>query len=60
MGLATARLLLENGAHVIITGRDDVRLTRAAEQLNVSSDGVAGLLTRRADSADPDRPGRPP
>lgn len=27
MGLATARLLLEAGAHIVITGRDDARPT---------------------------------
>ncbi|KJS58201.1 oxidoreductase [Streptomyces rubellomurinus] len=47
MGLATARLLLENGAHVVITGRSEERLARAAEEL----DGGARLLTVRADSA---------
>lgn len=47
MGLATARLLLEGGAHVVITGRSDDRLDRAAEEL----DGGARLLTVRADSA---------
>ncbi|WP_237291601.1 SDR family NAD(P)-dependent oxidoreductase [Streptomyces sp. Sge12] len=51
MGLATARLLLEAGAEVVITGRDDARLDRAAEQLAEVSDRGARLLTVRADSA---------
>ncbi|MCX5181103.1 SDR family NAD(P)-dependent oxidoreductase [Streptomyces virginiae] len=51
MGLATARLLLDAGAHVVITGRDDARLDRAAEQLVKASDQGARLLTIRADSA---------
>ncbi|WP_250569811.1 SDR family NAD(P)-dependent oxidoreductase [Streptomyces sp. CJ_13] len=38
MGLATARLLLEAGAQIVITGRDDARLDRAAEQLDKASD----------------------
>lgn len=48
MGLATARLLLERGAQVIITGRDKGRLERAADQL------AAGprLLAVQADAAD--------
>ncbi|MFJ2747835.1 SDR family NAD(P)-dependent oxidoreductase [Streptomyces sp. NPDC087297] len=51
MGLATARLLLEAGAEVVITGCDDARLDRAAEQLAEVSDRGARLLTVRADSA---------
>ncbi|GII51921.1 oxidoreductase [Planotetraspora thailandica] len=51
MGLATARLLLDEGAHVIITGRDDARLARAAEQLDKPSGRGARLLTVRADAA---------
>ncbi|MBO1419542.1 SDR family NAD(P)-dependent oxidoreductase [Streptomyces sp. FH025] len=49
MGLATARLLLDTGARVVITGRDDTRLARAAERL----DGGDRLLTVRADAAVP-------
>ncbi|MER5934449.1 SDR family oxidoreductase [Streptomyces sp. NPDC002054] len=51
MGLATARLLLEAGAHIVITGRDDARLDRAAEELDEVSDHGSRLLTVRADSA---------
>ncbi|MFE1873823.1 SDR family NAD(P)-dependent oxidoreductase [Streptomyces sp. NPDC059496] len=47
MGLATARLLLEAGAHIVITGRDDARLDRAAEQLAKVSDEGARLFTVR-------------
>ncbi|WP_258055902.1 SDR family NAD(P)-dependent oxidoreductase [Streptomyces sp. Ru62] len=51
IGLATARLLLEAGAEIVITGRDDARLDRAAEQLDKVSDQGARLFTVRADSA---------
>ncbi|APU15068.1 MULTISPECIES: SDR family NAD(P)-dependent oxidoreductase [Actinoalloteichus] len=51
MGLATARLLLERNAHVVITGRDEGRLASAAERLSRAADD-ARLLTVRADSAD--------
>ncbi|BBC28988.1 Oxidoreductase [Streptomyces graminofaciens] len=51
MGLATARLLLEAGSDIVITGRDDARLDRAAEQLDKVSDQGARLFTVRADSA---------
>ena len=51
MGLATSRLLLQAGASVVITGRDEGRLARTAERLDESSDGGARLFTVRADSA---------
>lgn len=38
IGLATTKLLLEQGAKVMITGRDASKLKAAAESLNVSSD----------------------
>jgi NAD(P)-dependent dehydrogenase (short-subunit alcohol dehydrogenase family) len=49
MGLATARRLLDDGTRVVITGRDDARLARAARQL------AAGdrLLAVRADASVP-------
>ncbi|MFJ2811799.1 SDR family NAD(P)-dependent oxidoreductase [Kitasatospora sp. NPDC087271] len=47
MGLAAARRLLAAGARVVITGRDDARLARAAERL----DGGDRLLAVRADVA---------
>ncbi|MFJ2866628.1 SDR family NAD(P)-dependent oxidoreductase [Kitasatospora sp. NPDC087314] len=54
MGLATARLLLAAGAQVVITGRDDARLARAAEQLTAEQPaGGDRLLTVRADVAVP-------
>ncbi|MEU4117917.1 glucose 1-dehydrogenase [Kitasatospora sp. NPDC028055] len=49
MGLATARHLLSTGARVVVTGRDDGRLARAAERL----DGGDRLLTVRADVSVP-------
>ncbi|MFC4908429.1 glucose 1-dehydrogenase [Actinomadura gamaensis] len=47
MGLATARLLLDEGAHVVITGRDRERLDAAAGTLDAGD----RLLTVRADAA---------
>ncbi|MEV0620565.1 glucose 1-dehydrogenase [Nonomuraea sp. NPDC050404] len=47
MGLATARRLLAEGAHVVITGRDDVRLKAALEEL----DGEDRVLAVRGDVA---------
>ncbi|WP_406095078.1 SDR family NAD(P)-dependent oxidoreductase [Kitasatospora purpeofusca] len=49
MGLATARVLLDRGANVVITGRDDARLARAEAEL------AAGerVFAVRADSARP-------
>ncbi|MFE7194697.1 SDR family NAD(P)-dependent oxidoreductase [Kitasatospora sp. NPDC057541] len=49
MGLATARLLLDRGASVVITGRDDARLSRAEVELG----GGERLFTVRADSSRP-------
>ncbi|MFJ8542370.1 SDR family oxidoreductase [Streptomyces sp. NPDC093586] len=48
MGLATARRLLDEGAYVVITGRDEARLAKAAVEL----DAGERLLTVRADAAD--------
>lgn len=50
IGLATARLLLQLGAEVIITGRDGDRLASAAAQLNAAA-GPAPLWPIRADAA---------
>ncbi|MEU9851733.1 glucose 1-dehydrogenase [Streptomyces sp. NPDC047974] len=50
MGLATARRLLDEGAHVVVTGRDEARLAQAAVEL----DAGERLLTVRADVADLD------
>ncbi|MEU3242174.1 MULTISPECIES: SDR family oxidoreductase [unclassified Streptomyces] len=47
MGLATARRLLDEGAYVVITGRDEARLAKAATEL----DAGTRLLTVRADAA---------
>ncbi|MFE3449394.1 SDR family NAD(P)-dependent oxidoreductase [Nonomuraea sp. NPDC059194] len=47
MGLATARRLLDEGAYVVITGRDETRLDHAAAEL----DAGPRLLTVRADAA---------
>ncbi|MGW3158997.1 SDR family oxidoreductase [Streptomyces sp. NPDC001089] len=47
MGLATARRLLDEGAYVVITGRDEARLAKAATEL----DPGTRLLTVRADAA---------
>ena len=46
IGLATARLLLDEGAQVAIVGRDEVRLARAVEELIAGGDteGAAGPI----------------
>ncbi|MBU3067454.1 glucose 1-dehydrogenase [Nocardia sp. NEAU-G5] len=49
MGLATARRLRAEGARVIITGRDRVRLDDAAAQLGEGAAGIAGDATDLAD-----------
>lgn len=51
IGLETARLLLAEGARVLIAGRDAAKLERAAASLN----GGARLLTRAADIAQADQ-----
>ncbi len=48
IGLATARLLLDEGARVAISGRNEDKLRRAAEELN----GGERLLYHAADVAD--------
>jgi NADP-dependent 3-hydroxy acid dehydrogenase YdfG len=48
IGLASARLLLDEGAHVAITGRDEEKLRRAAKELNAGE----RLIHRAADIAD--------
>ena len=48
IGLASARLLLNEGAHVAITGRDEEKLRRAAKEL----DAGEHLIYRAADVAD--------
>ncbi|MGW9118425.1 SDR family NAD(P)-dependent oxidoreductase [Streptomyces sp. NPDC055663] len=47
MGLATARRLLDEGAYVAITGRDESRLAKAAAALDAGD----RLLTVRADAS---------
>ncbi|MEU4579916.1 glucose 1-dehydrogenase [Nonomuraea sp. ATR24] len=49
MGLATARRLLDEGADVVITGRDQARLDAAARQLG----GGDRVLALRGDAASP-------
>jgi NAD(P)-dependent dehydrogenase (short-subunit alcohol dehydrogenase family) len=48
IGLASARLLLQEGARVAITGRDESKLRRAAEELNAGE----RLIYRAADVSD--------
>ncbi|HEY7428603.1 MAG TPA: SDR family oxidoreductase [Gemmataceae bacterium] len=48
IGLAAARLLLDEGAQVAITGRNEKKLHRAAEELNAGE----RLICRAADVAD--------
>ncbi len=49
MGLAAARRLLDDGATVVITGRDEDRLSAAAEELA----RPARVMPVRADASDP-------
>jgi NAD(P)-dependent dehydrogenase (short-subunit alcohol dehydrogenase family) len=53
MGLATARRLLAEGAHVVVTGRDKARLDAAVEDLN-SGDRVLAVRSDAASTADLD------
>ncbi|MEU0501376.1 glucose 1-dehydrogenase [Nocardia sp. NPDC005998] len=53
MGLAAARRLLDEGARVVITGRDKTRLDAAVEELN-SADRVLAVPGDAADLADLD------
>jgi NADP-dependent 3-hydroxy acid dehydrogenase YdfG len=48
IGLASARLLLGEGAHVAITGRDEAKLRRAAQELGAGD----RLIYRAADVTD--------
>ncbi|MEU3186717.1 SDR family oxidoreductase [Streptomyces sp. NPDC006923] len=52
IGLATVRHLLESGARVVVTGRDNERLMTACEQLEDVSDRGSRLLPVRTDAAD--------
>jgi NADP-dependent 3-hydroxy acid dehydrogenase YdfG len=51
IGLAVARLFLEEGAQVAITGRDEAKLRRAADELGAG----ARLVYRAADVGDPEQ-----
>ncbi|RSN71363.1 glucose 1-dehydrogenase [Actinomadura sp. WAC 06369] len=52
MGLAAARRLLEEGARVLVTGRDQGRLDAAAKELDgAAPDAGERVLTVRADAA---------
>ncbi|MFE5792089.1 SDR family NAD(P)-dependent oxidoreductase [Streptomyces sp. NPDC056503] len=53
MGLATARRLLDEGAHVVITGRDAARLDRAAAEL-AAGERLSTVVSDVADLADLD------
>ncbi|MER5783118.1 SDR family oxidoreductase [Streptomyces mobaraensis] len=54
IGLATARRLLDEGAYVAITGRDDARLKAAVEDLGEALGGNPDrVLAVRADAASP-------
>lgn len=55
IGLATAALLLGEGARVAIVGRDEARLARAVEELGAAADRVAPIAL---DVTSPDAPAR--
>lgn len=52
LGLATAHALVADGAHVLITGRDEPSITEAAQRLTESGPGRAVGVA--ADQADPE------
>ncbi|MFP2904769.1 SDR family oxidoreductase [Pyxidicoccus sp. 3LFB2] len=49
IGLATAQLFVEQGARVVILGRDEKTLAKAAEQLGPAALAVQGDITRMED-----------
>ncbi|WP_306323711.1 MULTISPECIES: SDR family NAD(P)-dependent oxidoreductase [unclassified Streptomyces] len=54
MGLATARRLLDEGAYVAISGRDQARLDAARKELDVVDDRVLAVRADVASTADLD------
>jgi len=69
IGLETARLAREEGAHVVLVGRNAERLERAAREVDARSTGVldatdfaalARFFEERPESAGPSLLGRPP
>ncbi|MFF4596077.1 SDR family oxidoreductase [Amycolatopsis sp. NPDC001319] len=48
IGLATARLFADEGAHVVITGRNEARLRAAAESIGPRASWIAADLAREA------------
>lgn len=58
LGLATARVLVAEGARVVLTGRDEGHLEEAAHQLAEVYGVVDGVATVVADNADPGTPAR--
>jgi len=55
IGLASASLLLSEGARVMLVGRNRENLTRAVESLNASDDVLGTITADVADSADVQR-----
>lgn len=59
LGFATARHLVSDGAHVVISGRDGQRVAAAATALNEhAADSGGSALGLALDNADPDAPER--
>src|SRR5215471_11448916 len=56
LGLATARALVADGARVVLSARDQGRLSQATRELSVGNTGV--VHAEQADNADPEVPGR--
>ncbi|MCE1247081.1 MAG: SDR family oxidoreductase [Firmicutes bacterium] len=54
VGFSTAKLFLENGAKVVITGRNREKLDKAVEELSKSGDvtGIAGDVSKENDVID--------
>jgi NAD(P)-dependent dehydrogenase (short-subunit alcohol dehydrogenase family) len=55
IGLASASLLLQEGARVMLVGRNEENLARAAKTLNVSADFLGTMKANVADTQDTQR-----
>lgn len=58
LGFATARHLVSDGAHVVISGRDEQRVIAATAALNEHADNGGSALGLALDNGEPDTPAR--
>jgi short-subunit dehydrogenase len=58
IGLATAKVLAEEGAHVIIFGRNKDRLDTAVEEVKASCSAEQRIASMQLDATDPEETGR--